>query len=272
MIKKEKIVGSLIYFVPTRLRTKIKDIRILAAVQRALLKYLAPKNQFVHRIDSGPAKGLKLLIRLPNDKNMWKGTYENEFCKRLHENVVQGDVCYDIGAFRGYTAGVLALAGASCVLAFEPMPENQQTIKSVLSLNPDLRIDLFPMAVAGSIGEQSLEINSDLSMNKLGPISAEKRSNEIRVKTVTVDWIAKETQKWPSLLKIDVEGAEVSVLSGAVESLKRSVRSIFLEIHNSKAEHECRSILEKLGFECIWKEHDWGRFANQTMFEKREVI
>ena len=129
MIKKEKVVGSLIYFVPNCLRTKIKDVPILAALQRALIKFLAPKNQFVHQVDAGPAKGLKLLIRLPNDKNMWKGTYENEFCKRLHENVVQGDVCYDIGAFRGYTAGVLALAGASSVLAFEPMPENQQTIK-----------------------------------------------------------------------------------------------------------------------------------------------
>jgi len=272
MIKKENIVGSLIYFVPTHLRTKIKGVPILAALQRALIKYLAPKDQFVHRVDAGPAKGLKLLIRLPTDKNMWKGTYENDFCKRLHENVVQGDVCYDIGAFRGYTAGVLALAGAGSVLAFEPMPENQQTIKSVLSLNPDLRIDLFPMAVAGSVGEQSLEINSDRSMNKLGPINAVKRSNVIRVKTVTVDWIAKQTQKWPSLLKIDVEGAEVSVLRGAVESLKKNVRSVFLEIHHTKAEDECRSILEKLGFKCKWKEHEWGRFANQTMFEKKEVI
>lgn len=269
MIKKEKIVGSLIYFVPTSLRKKIKDVPILAVIQRALIKYLAPKDQFVHLVDFGPAKGLKLLIRLPNDKNMWKGTYENEFCKRLHENVVQGDVCYDIGAFRGYTAGVLALAGASSVLAFEPMPKNQQTILQLIENNPKLPIRLIKKAVSDSNKKQLLHINQDESMNQLVQGRQEIDKTCLSVETTTVDLTAEQTGLWPHILKIDVEGWEEFVLRGAQAALTKSVRAVFLEIHNRQAEERCLAVLEAAGFACSWRDKEWGKYANQTMFQKR---
>ena len=261
-------IGGLIRLVPSGVRNQIRHVPGLAWAQRALIHLFAPKGAFVHRIDGGPAQGLKFLICLPNDKAMWKGTYELEFCKRLRKAVQPGDICYDVGAFRGYMAGVMALAGAEKVIAFEPMPENQERIRKVFGMNPNLPLRLIPKAVSDEEGEQSLEIHRDQSMNRLGSVSGAGGGEQIQVETTTVDAVAKKTGKLPTLIKIDVEGAEEAVLKGAAKVLKKSVRAVFIEIHHAEAEKRCRGILEKAGFTCTWREKDWGSFANQVVFEK----
>ena len=262
-------VGSLIRFVPASIRNQIRHVPGLAWSQRTFLSLVAPKEAFPHQIDHGPAKGLNFLIRLPEDKAMWKGTYESGFCLRLKTAVQAGDICYDIGAYRGYTAGIMALAGAGSVIAFEPMPENQERIRHVFGMNPNLPLALIPKAVADREGEQILEIHRDQSMNRLksGPGSSD--GERIVVETTTVDGTARTRGKWPNLLKIDVEGAEEAVLLGAKEALEKSVRGVFMEIHHSQAEAACRALLEQTGYECVWKEYEWGNYANQVMFQKK---
>ncbi|MFZ9794087.1 MAG: FkbM family methyltransferase [Gemmataceae bacterium] len=239
----------------------------LAWAQRIFLRLVAPNEAFPHKIDHGPAKGLKFLIRLPEDKAMWKGTYEAGFCLRLKDAVRAGDICYDIGAYRGYTAGVMALAGAGRVIAFEPMPENQKRIRLVFEMNPDLPLSMIPKAVADLEGEKVLEIHRDQSMNRLKSVPGSSDGERIVVETTTVDATAKARGMWPNLLKIDVEGAEEAVLKGAKEVLKKSVRGVFMEIHHPQAEAACRALLEQAGYECVWKEYEWGNYANHVMFQ-----
>jgi FkbM family methyltransferase len=234
-----------------------------------MLKNFSPKAAFMHQIDWGPAKGLNLLISLPHDKEMWKGTYEEGFCCRLGKVIQNGDICYDIGAFRGYTAGVMALAGADRVLSFEPMPKNQQTIVQMIENNPKLPIQLIKKAVSCSAEEQLLQINQDESMNVLVQGKQETDKTCLSVETTTVDLTAEQTGLWPHILKIDVEGWEELVLRGAQAALKKSVRAVFLEIHNRQAEECCLAVLEAAGFACLWRDKEWGKYANQTMFQKK---
>jgi len=262
-------IGGLIRLVPSGVRNQIRHVPGLAWAQRTFIHLFAPKGAFAHRIDGGPARGLNFLVRLPEDKAMWKGTYELEFCERLRKAVQTGDICYDIGAFRGYTAGVFALAGAAGVFAFEPMPENQETIRRVFAMNPELPLTLVPKAVADSEGEQVLEIHRDQSMNRLGSVPGAGGGERIRVETTTVDAVAGQTGKRPTLMKIDVEGAEEAVLKGAAKALNEGVRAVFMEIHHGEAERNCRRILEDAGFLCGWKENSWGHFPNQVLFERK---
>ena len=83
-----------------------------------------------HRINAGPANGLVFPIRLPDDKLFWTGTWELEFAEKLAGEVPNGDVCLDIGGYRGYFAGVMAVNGASHVHCFEPNPANQFNLVS----------------------------------------------------------------------------------------------------------------------------------------------
>lgn len=268
MIKKTYF-QKLIYFVPKNIRNKIRHIPVLAWMQRLFFRLFSPKEEFTHKIDAGPAQGLTILIKLPQDKEMWKGTYELDFCKKIVGEVRKSDICYDIGAFHGYISGIFAKAGARKVLAFEPLPENQKIIRQVIKMNDTLPIQLEPKAVSNTEGTQELQIHDDQSMNQMCLGTGLLNKNKIKITTTTVDATAKKIGMWPDILKIDVEGAEKLVLLGSVAALQKTVRLVFMEIHNSEAEVECKRMLENSGFICQWHEKPWGQYANQTMFVKK---
>jgi len=262
-----KILSGAIRLVPGSMRGMIKNIPGLAAAQRATISLLARGDEFEHTIDYGPAKGLRMPIRLPDDKGFWKGTYEEGFCSRLAAAVQPGDVCCDIGAFRGYTAGVMALAGASEVCAFEPAPLNQHAVRRVMALNPRLPIKLVEAAVGAEEGTIKITIHEDASMNFIGEDASGRPA--VDVKMVTLDsMVASGALKSPQVLKIDVEGAEASVLRGAAKALRNSVREIFVELHHVEARQECERLLAEAGFERVWQAEDEGVFPMQTHFRK----
>jgi FkbM family methyltransferase len=265
---RHKLLGGSIRMVPGPLRGFVRRIPGVAAAQRATIGALGRNQEFTHAIDYGPAKGLRMPIRLPQDKAFWKGTYEEGFCARLRAAVRPGDVCYDIGAFRGYTAGVMALAGASDVRAFEPAPLNQQAVRRVMALNPGLPIKLVEAAVGAEEGSIKITIHEDSSMNFIGEDASGRPA--VEVKMVVLDsLLATGAIKVPQLLKVDVEGAEASVLRGAATALRESVREIFVELHHNEARRDCEQILAEAGFERVWQAEEDGVFPMQTQFTRR---
>src|SRR5438874_12869499 len=133
--------------VPWRLRGAIKSIPLVAPLQRWLLERLLEGHEFVHTVDAGPARGLNFPIKLPEDKGAWTGTYELEFSTALSQAVQPGDVCVDVGGWRGFYGGVMGLAGADRVLIFEPLPANCAQVQKLIELNPKLPHTLFEDAV-----------------------------------------------------------------------------------------------------------------------------
>lgn len=263
------LLSGSIRMVPGPLRGIIRSIPGVAAAQRAAIDMVGRNEEFEHTIDYGPAKGLRMPIRLPDDKGFWKGTYEEEFCSRLAAAVKPGDICYDIGAFRGYTAGVLSLAGASEVRAFEPAPVNQQAVRRVMSLNAQLPIKLVEAAVGAEEGSIKITIHEDASMNFVGEDASGRPSIDVRLLALDSAVAAGEAPA-PQLLKVDVEGAEASVLRGAAKTLRESVREIFVELHHQEAKEECERILTQAGFKHVWQAEEDGVYPMQTHFVKRK--
>lgn len=264
---RHKLLSGSIRMVPGPLRGIIRSIPGVAAAQRTAIEMVGRNEEFEHTIDYGPAKGLRMPIRLPDDKGFWKGTYEEGFCARLAASVKPGDVCHDIGAFRGYTAGVMALAGASEVRSFEPAPANQQAVRRVIALNPGLPINLVEAAVGEEEGTIKITIHEDASMNFIGEDTSGRPSIEVRMLALDSAVASGETVA-PQLLKIDVEGAEASVLRGASEVLRDSVREIFVELHHTQAKRDCEQLLTEAGFERVWQAEEEGVFPMQTQFVK----
>lgn len=237
---------------PMAVRHWIKHIPGVAALQRWLIRTTLSGEPFVHQINAGPARGLRFEVTLPLDKAIWAGTFEPEFSKILVESVRPGDVCYDIGGYRGYMSGVFALAGAGKVIIFEPLSANIRALKRLIELNPGLPLELMEKAVGNRDGEVSFKIMGDASMGKLSASSFQAdvaASREITVDINCLDTLV-FAQKLPppNVIKIDVEGAEVDVLDGAVRTLREYRPRLLVEAHSESFAEQCAQRLRALGY------------------------
>jgi FkbM family methyltransferase len=239
--------------IPLPLRHWVKHVPGLAALQRWLVNSVISHEPFVHTVNVGPAKGLHFEVTLPLDKAIWAGTYESEFTQAIAEAIRPGDVCFDVGGYRGYVCGVMALAGAAEVYVFEPHPENQSALRSLQQLNPSLPIQLIPIALGDTDGSLSLRIMSDSSMAKLATSPFQSTvpfDREIAVTVRRMDSLVDRGEvPAPNVIKLDVEGAELSVLRGALATIRAYRPRIYLEAHSLELERRCREELTSSDYE-----------------------
>lgn len=242
-----------INYIPYSVRLRIKNVPVLRGLQRWLIVRFLSNWSFVHTIDAGPAAGLRFDISLPADKPIWAGTYESKFATAITKNMKPGDVCYDIGGHRGYMSGVMAFAGAAKIFVFEPLPANQCALRRLCNLNPQLPIAIIAAAL-GNIDESALlKVMPDSSMGKLTNSSFQPNATAVEEIPVAVRRIDSLVEKGevlpPDVLKVDVEGSEVDVIAGALQTCQKSRPKIFLEVHGSALEETCSQMLSQLGYE-----------------------
>ncbi len=245
----QNVIAGLIDKVPFQLRSRIKNVPVLKQIQSFLLKKWISKNEFVATISGGPAKGLVFPVQMPQDKLMWIGTWELKFACTLHRYIQPGWICYDIGGYKGYYAGIMALKGAKEVFVFEPMPDNAFKIKKLIELNPTLPIQLKEVAISDTSGKTNFKLMPEQTMGKLEASAFEQNKKEISqitVDCITVDDLIKSGLPQPDFIKIDVEGAEDLVLKGAMNLLQTKKPFLMIEVHSPEIGKHCMVILKNL--------------------------
>jgi len=247
-----RILRLSVNLLPWKLRLVIKGIPVVAPFQRWLVARFMAHGTFMHMVNDGPAKGLRYPVCLPQDKAIWAGIYEPAFARALAESVRPGDVCCDIGSYRGFFSGVLALAGARRVYAFDPLAENCLQIRSVIAANPELPIELFEIAVGDRAGHVDFQVMPEASMGKLAssPFQAEEHGIALmRVEMRSLDELVQSGRvEIPNIIKIDVEGAEMFVLEGAGRLLAAAHPKLFIEVHSRQLARRCRDLLKANGY------------------------
>ena len=149
-------------------------------------------------------------------------------------------VIFDIGANTGlYSLSSASIHDQARIFSFEPNPVNLNRLRYNIQLNPFTNLEVAPFAV----GDQSTEIEFHvLKDDKLSDTSSavkdfshssyrgEKEWKSIKVKQVTIDeYVKDQSLDRLDLLKIDVEGYEINVIEGGMESFKRFKPIIMLE-------------------------------------------
>lgn len=174
----------------------------------------------------------------------WLGFYEKDKQRAIERFARPGMAMFDIGANVGfYTLALSRLAGeAGRVFAFEPDAGNVVKLRHHVALNQCANTVVVQMAVAGRtelVGFISGE------SGETGHIGGE----EYLVPATSLDaFVASNPKSAPDLVKMDVEGAETSVLEGA-RSLLQAGRTVWLiALHGEAPKRDCFDLLQEYGY------------------------
>ena len=164
-----------------------------------------------------------------------------------------GDVFFDVGANVGfYTVLASRLLGPrGKVIAFEPSVTNLVYLHRHVRLNKARNVLIVPAACSDVPSLEAFDAGPNRAMGHLvkkGPTGNAGEGELSLVPTVTVDAAVQKLGFSPDVLKIDVEGAEVSVLRGAEATIRSKKPEIFLEVHSPDLRSACLEILGPLGY------------------------
>jgi FkbM family methyltransferase len=160
---------------------------------------------------------------------------ERPLFEYLRAGIRPGDLVFDIGAFLGtYALFEARWSGPhGRVVAFEPSAFSFSMLSLHLAMNglgPD-RVDARHAAVGASVGRQGLVAFEDEPYRN--HLAREGTSGRGSVNVLTVDAVCTELGRVPDWIRMDVQGFEFDVLSGAretIESARRSIK-IVVETH-----------------------------------------
>jgi len=178
-------------------------------------------------------------------------------CRRLTPQVF-----IDVGANLGLYSCVLARSGAvPRVVAFEPDRANFERLSANVRLNGLAgRVDLHEAAVGARAGEAML-VPSEASNRGMSRIGEGDAAGGYRVPVVALDDVLRH-DKGPVVLKVDVEGYEIEVLTGAARMLAGSGGFAQIEGRSDRAAGVIRELMETFGWRFV------ERYGLDLRFEK----
>lgn len=220
---------------------------MLHQLLRLPLKFV-PKGLVVP-ILSGSARGLKWVTG-SGTHGCWLGTYERDRQQRLLEVLKGGECFLDIGANVGFysllASGIVGPRGQ--VHSFEPFPRNVDYLKTHIGLNKLQNVTSFAVGLSdGADRTLSFATSINPSSGHLSATAATQNQIEVQVTSLDTLWKRKVFPK-PAVIKIDVEGAEFSVLNGGREMLNECRPVILLAGHGTAVQEECCELLKTWGY------------------------
>lgn len=165
------------------------------------------------------------------------GELEIKLTKFFIKNLKEDDIFYDVGANYGFYT-YLALEFCKEVHSFEPLPHVFQCLEMTLKDIPNVFLNNIALSDKEGETEMFLPFSSGISTilkdrtKKLGVFST------ITVKTTTLDKYISNGKAKPTVIKLDVEGAESLVIEGGIEFFKNNNPIIVMEVWSKEEGYE----------------------------------
>lgn len=174
-----------------------------------------------------------------NNKTYWDMPLFEKIDKILKDNAVILDIGSNIGNHSLYWCNE---RNAKLVYAFEPYPYTYKILeKNVIANNLENRLKIFPFGISDEITKGSVE---GFCSTNIGGTGFEKNPDgDFDFKTLDSLSIPEKID----LIKIDVEGKEMDVIKGGMETIKKNLPIIVIETFSNKDWIEAQ--LFPLGYE-----------------------
>lgn len=161
--------------------------------------------------------------------NYYYGLLEYEPMSFAYHYINEEDVFFDIGANVGVYS-VLAKA-ATKVIAFEPADDTRAVLQENFKIN-GIEGVVVPKGVSGKSGVMHFTQGNDC-VNHI--VTTGQTEDVISIEVVDLDSYVKESGVIPSIIKIDAEGAEGSIIEGAKDTFSdERLNVIIMEIFDDE--------------------------------------
>ncbi len=163
-----------------------------------------------------------------------RGCYEPIETAIVLARLRPGMTVIDVGANIGHYAMIAAAAVGpeGRVIAFEPDGENHEALTANLALNGFRHATAELLALGAAPGEAILyRDEANRGGHSLAAANVQKPGGESRIAVTTLDAYARErlAGRRVGFIKIDVQGAEAEVLTGAAATLARDGPDLLVE-------------------------------------------
>ena len=192
------------------------------------LKSLLPDRPVPMRIWRGPLRGARIVMNPRSSLRKAFGRYEHELNGWLEQALHRVTRMLDVGANDGYfTFGCAAafrrLGVGGEIICFEPQAQHVEVLRKSMAAQGalDVRLEIVHALVGREVGE---------GMTTLDALRANDRKN--------------------TLIKIDVEGAELDVIAGA-QSWMNASNLFVIEVHKEAYLGELKRMFSERGLKLV---------------------
>ena len=175
----------------------------------------------------------------------------------------------DAGAFTGDTSLPLSKRTTKNVYAFEPFKDSFEILKKNISDNNIENIIPVNKSLGNINGERSLFLSGNNVQGITSDATLRNYDNEIKVQETTIDTFVEENNLEVGFITIDVEGAEMDLLEGAINTIKTQKPLLYISIYHKVSDYF--DIIPwvanlDLGYEFnITKENPWTFLADTVV-------
>lgn len=190
---------------------------VLTPARRLARRLLEPRPGTARRLPLGPARGITFEAHPHLSLDYWLGLYESELTSWLRRFCRIGTRCVDVGALNAYHALTFAKLTREQVLSYEPDSQAVERSRRNLALNPTLArlIEVRAVAIGARPGPGVVTLDAELLP------------------------LTRRAQQAAWMLKIDVDGPELDVLTGAADFLALIRPHVIVETHAPGLEEAC---------------------------------
>lgn len=175
------------------------------------------------------------------------GGWDEEVATLIARLAPKATVIYDIGANAGYMTMVAANAAPNAAIhAFEPIPALAADVAASALENGFTNVQAHNVALSDGRGTATIHVPRHMVHASFVPRAS---AEAIEVQTFALDNLVRSGElPPPSLIKIDVEGAEMMVLRGAEQTLREHRPILIYECDENAARfgHTPGSVIEWL--------------------------
>jgi len=219
-----------------RLATRVSKLAIGPSIRQ-------PLKRIYLRVLTLQTRGRGLPASLPGGETVrvlpeygflsWNPDEYRAFRDVVRPGMTALDVGANVGAYSLLLGQWVGTSGA--VVAFEPAPAAHDGLRRHIHLNAlDAIVTPVRAAVGAEAGTAKLVVARTPGESRLA-MSADGDATTVAVPVTTIDEFCAREHLTPDFIKIDVEGAELDVLRGARETIRRTRGrlSLFVEMHPS---------------------------------------